>query len=168
MNWFIVSVHAYTTLYLFSLSLKLFRFVYVCLKMRRGILFKGCSLFPVSMALKFHSERTSVTRTTSRLWYDRFINFHRRIVLTDPELKDLSNGLDLGRLMYLPKELQFNYQHMTDLVVSDRCIRPFKYLRWVMCTMCETVRVSLCFEGNLWEPIDDSQRKMDTPNSCYV
>ncbi len=86
-------------------------------------------LHAVSMALKLHCERTQVTRTTPRLWYDRFINYHPRIILTDAVLKDLVDGLDFGRLLYLPKEVHFSFHHMMDLVVSERCVRPFKHIR---------------------------------------
>ncbi len=81
----------------------------------------------VSMALKFHRERTQVTRKTPKLWLDKFINYHSRIILTDAVIDDLVDGLDFGRLLDLPKELRLN---MAELVMSIKeRIQPFKCLQ---------------------------------------
>ena len=87
--------------------------------------------FSVSLALRLHCERSPITRTTTNVWYDRFISHHSRIVLTDSVIKEIVNGLELSRLLQLPQDLSFSCLHMTDLLVSDRCIRPFKHLRYV-------------------------------------
>lgn len=64
-----------------------------------------------------------------KIWYDHFIMYHPRIVMTDSTIEDIVQGLELGRLLQLPQELSFSYLHMTDLLVSDRCIRPFSQIR---------------------------------------
>ena len=85
-------------------------------------------LFSVSLVLRFFYERTQVINAKAMLWYERFIDYHPRITLTNDVLKDITKGLELGKLLNLPKGLSFDFQHMTDLVVSANCIRPFKHL----------------------------------------
>ncbi len=86
-------------------------------------------IYAVSLALKFHYEQTQVTRS-ARLctWYDKFIKNHAGIILTDTVIEDLVDGMEFERLLDLPKELYFNINCLTDLVVSERCIRPFRHL----------------------------------------
>ena len=91
-----------------------------------------CNTSTVSLTLKLHSERTAVTRATSRIWYDRFIVFHPRIILTDTVLRDIASGLEFGKLIDLPEESSFSFQLMTDLAVSEKCIRPFRHIRYVL------------------------------------
>ena len=86
----------------------------------------------VSLALKLHSERTPVTRATARIWYDRFLIFHPRIILADSVLRDIASGLEFGKLIELPEECSFSFQLMTDLAVSEKCIRPFKHIRYII------------------------------------
>ena len=80
------------------------------------------------MALKFHSERTRSTRITARLWEDQFISYQDRIILNDAVVKDIANGLKFEKLLCLPKAVSFNRQLITDLAVSERCVRDFYYL----------------------------------------
>ena len=81
------------------------------------------------MALKFNAARGSPTKSVSSMWQQKFVQFHPRIILTDAVLKDIVDGLAFGSLLNLPEESTFNFQLLTDLAVSDKCIRPFKHLR---------------------------------------
>ncbi len=83
----------------------------------------------VSLALKFHCEQTQVTHVTPRLWYKSFFKNHDRIILNNDVLKDLVKGMNFIRLLCLPNEFQLKFHHMADLVVPEKCIRPFKHLR---------------------------------------
>ena len=83
----------------------------------------------MSLALKFHSECSKVTSVNLRDWYDSFFKNHHRIILNDDVIKDLVEGMDFVRLLYLPNELCFKFKHMADLVLSEKFIRPFKHLR---------------------------------------
>ena len=82
----------------------------------------------VSMALKFHSERTVSTRITARLWEDKFISFQDRIILDDAVVDDIADGLKFEKLTCLPKPVSFSRQLITDLAVSERCVRKFTTL----------------------------------------
>ena len=85
--------------------------------------------FTVSLALKFNAERVPITKSVASMWQQKFIQFHPRIILTDAVLKDIVDGLAFGNFLNLPDEFTFNFQLLTDLAVSDKCIRPFKHLR---------------------------------------
>ncbi|XP_064393609.1 uncharacterized protein LOC135341066 isoform X2 [Halichondria panicea] len=97
----------------------------------RPVLPKFCciTMMWLSLALKFHSECSKVTSVNLRDWYDSFFKNHHRIILNDDVIKDLVEGMDFVRLLYLPNELCFKFKHMADLVLSEKFIRPFKHLR---------------------------------------
>ena len=61
--------------------------------------------------------------------------------MNDITIKEIKEGLELCRLLQLPQDVTFGSLHMTNLLVSDRCIRPFRHVRYV--DTVTTVSVSL-------------------------
>ena len=58
--------------------------------------------------------------------------------MTGNVVNDIAKGLQLGHLLQLSKDLSFGISHMSDLIVSDRCIRSFKELWQVQIIFCFT------------------------------
>ena len=83
------------------------------------------------MAMKFHNAHGTslLCKTGSRIWKDKFTEFHRLIMFDNDTISELKKGLEFGILLKLPSSLSCN-QHLCELVVKDQDeeLRPFLHL----------------------------------------
>ena len=84
----------------------------------------------VTLALKLHERRGVITRTTRGFWQEHFTTpFVSHITVTQQIIKEVKKGIDTGRYLKLPSDLTFSSEHMADLLVSERFVRPFQEIQ---------------------------------------
>ena len=57
------------------------------------------------------------------------LQFHSQIVMSAETVSEVKGGLEFGQLVHLPSELIFSSINMADLLVSEKCVRPFQHVR---------------------------------------
>ena len=84
----------------------------------------------VSIAMKFHGARGVPLKVNmKKKWEDMFSKFRSNIIFDRDTCAELSDGLEIGRLLELPDDLAFNYQHLSSMLFPETKVRPFYELR---------------------------------------
>lgn len=94
----------------------------------QGLILLHC--ISVSIAMKFHEVRRVPLRINmKKKWEDMLSRFRSNIIFDKDTCAELSDGLQIGRLLELPDDLAFNYYHIESFLFSETSVRPFYELR---------------------------------------
>ena len=89
---------------------------------------KFLSFSVVSLALKLHEKRMTVTQSTVNIWQDILLKYSSRVLLDIETIREVKKGLELGRLLKLPADLTFNYPRMSEFLAGGNIMRPLSHV----------------------------------------
>ena len=83
----------------------------------------------VSLYLRLHVERGTVTTNTANVWRSHVIKVIAHLAMDSGMVAEVKEGLDFGYQIHLPPNISFSPVLLTDLFAYEGTVRPFQHLR---------------------------------------
>lgn len=71
-----------------------------------------------------------MTQSTTTTWKTHLIDLSHQLSMNEKQIDGLKGGLEFGRAIGLPQDMQLNVHNMCDMLCPQKSVRNFSCLRY--------------------------------------